>query len=98
PNLCFNSSGRATVKCDLLASSNVNTTSLSGTGSTARSTPASTSDVTQKASCRIMVILRNSAFKFSLFAGKRGGCGQEKKKRALRRAEVRKTGAACDLP
>src|SRR3954454_2399448 len=35
PNLCFLSSGRATVKCDLLASSNVSTTSLSGIGSRA---------------------------------------------------------------
>src|SRR4029453_6619386 len=33
PNLYFLSSGRATVKCDLLASSNVSTTSLSGIGS-----------------------------------------------------------------
>src|SRR5262245_55088854 len=43
PNLYFFSSGRATVKCDLLESSNVSTTSLSGIGSRALATDEASS-------------------------------------------------------
>ncbi len=42
PKPCFLSNGAATVRCDLLESSNVKTTSLSGIGSRARACVAGT--------------------------------------------------------